>query len=154
MSITKEYARKAAVGYGLRVKEVSGHFFIDMKEYRIYLVNVQERSVSQRNVINPKIPNMKEHRFEWVIKRNNSDLAGNKEVYRVPRYCLTEELFEIMRADIASLIDVIKSDSGRQKANFPNEFFDIAKRSGLDIRSTKVQKALMEAYILGQNSKR
>lgn len=142
---TRQYMEDITKKMGYKTGEYCGRFYINKGEYRIYVVNMKEYS-------NPSYDRsiIKEHHFEWVVKRASEDMKEWDEIFRTGVVYLTNELYQRIPNDFSKLENIIAKDKELMASKFNKDLANVARKFGLDLNSKNVRDALQMAYELGQ----
>lgn len=142
---TRVYIDNIAKQMGCKTGEYCGSFYIIRGDYRIYVVNARE--FSNRGYDRSFV---KEHWFDWVIKKPGKEENSWEEIFRTSVKYLTNDLYTVIPQDLQKLDRYIQSDMEMTKSKYHSGLTQIAKQYGLDISSKVVRDALVAAYKLGQ----
>ncbi len=142
---TRVYIDNIAKQMGYRTGEYCGHYFIDKGEYRIYVLNAKE--FSNRGYDRSFV---KEHWFDWSIKKKNVETDSWEEIFRISVKYLTDTLRQYVPNDLKKLERRIQADIELTKSNYSKGLTGIAQKYNLDLSNPAIRYALQEAYNLGE----
>ena len=146
---TRVYIQDIAQNMNLKTDVYCGSLYIIRGDYRIYVVNAREYSNMgyDRSII-------KEHWFDWVIKKPGKEENSWEEIFRTSVKYLTNQLYTVIPQDLQKLDRYIQSDMEMTKSKYHLGLTQIAKQYGLDISLKAVRDALLEAYNIGKREGR